>query len=256
MYHVKERLYMTKNGIDISEWQGNINWSSVNTDFCIIRAGYGRVITQKDPNFEAYYAGCKSRGIPCGVYWYSYAKTPAEAAIEADICLQVIKGKQFEYPIYFDVEEQNTFATGKNNVSEIIKAFCSKIEAAGYYAGLYMSASPLNNYVTDEVRKRYTVWVAHYGVSRPSYSGAYDIWQKGSNGRIAGISGDVDVDECYKDFPTIIKNAGLNGFPKPAAKTVQEAAKPATKPTTPAKAKKTVELTIDGKKYKGVLEEV
>jgi GH25 family lysozyme M1 (1,4-beta-N-acetylmuramidase) len=119
-----------------------------------------------------------------------------------------------------------------------------------------MSASPLNNYVTDEVRKRYTVWVAHYGVSRPSYSGAYDIWQKGSNGRIAGISGDVDVDECYKDFPTIIKNAGLNGFPKPAAKTVQEAAKPATKPTTPAKAKKTVELTIDGKKYKGVLEEV
>ena len=236
MYHVKERLYMTKNGIDISQFQDNINWSNVNTDFCIIRAGYGRIITQKDPNFEAYYAGCKSRGI--------------------DVCLQVIKGKQFEYPIYFDVEEQNTFATGKNNVSAIIKAFCSKIEAAGYYAGLYMSASPLNNYVTDEVRKRYTVWVAHYGVSRPSYSGAYDIWQKSSNGKIAGISGNVDLDECYKDFPTIIKNAGLNGFPKPAAKPVQEAAKPATKPTTPAKAKKTVELIIDGKKYKGVLEEV
>ena len=247
---------MTKNGIDISQHQGNINWGDVNTEFCIIRAGYGRELSQKDPKFEEYYAGCKSRGIPCGVYWYSYATTPADAEREANTCLQIIKGKQFEYPIYFDVEEQNAFNTGKNNVSAIIKAFCNKIEAAGYYAGLYMSASPLNNYVTPEVRSRYTVWVAHYGVSRPSYSGKYDIWQKASTGRINGISGNVDLDECYIDFPTIIKNAGLNGFPKPAAKPVQEAAKPAATPTTPAKATKTVELTIDGKKYKGTLTEV
>ena len=247
---------MTKNGIDISQHQGNINWGDVNTDFCIIRAGYGRELSQKDPKFEEYYAGCKARGIPCGVYWYSYATTPADAEREANVCLQVIKGKQFEYPIYFDVEEQNAFNTGKNNVSAIIKAFCNKIEAAGYYAGLYMSASPLNNYVTPEVRSRYTVWVAHYGVSRPSYSGKYDIWQKASTGRINGISGNVDLDECYTDFPTIIKNAGLNGFPKPAAKPVQETAKPAVTPTTPAKATKTVELTIDGKKYKGTLTEV
>ena len=249
---------MTKNGIDISQWQGDVDWKNVNTEFCIIRAGYGRDLSQKDTYFEEYYNGCKSRGIPCGVYWYSYATTVADAEREANTCLQVIKGKQFEYPIYFDVEEQNAFYTGKANVSAMIKAFCNKIEAAGYYAGLYISASPLNTYVDDSVKSRYTIWVAHYGVNKPAYSGAYDIWQKSSSGKISGIGGNVDLDECYKDFPTIIKNAGLNGFPKPAATTtkpVQEAAKPA-ETTQPAKAKKTVELTIDGKKYKGTLEEV
>ena len=55
---------MTKNGIDVSEWQGDINWNSINTDFCIIRAGYGREISQKDKKFEANYNGCKSRNIP------------------------------------------------------------------------------------------------------------------------------------------------------------------------------------------------
>ena len=208
---------MAKNGIDISQWQGNINWDNVKTDFCIIRAGYGKVASQKDPNFEAYYAGCKRRGIPCGIYWYSYAMTPAEAEQEANVCLQIIKGKQFEYPIYFDVEEQKLFATGRANTSAVIRAFLKKVESAGYFVGLYMSASPLNTYVEDDIKKRYAVWVAHYGVSKPSYNGTYGIWQYGSTGRVGGINGDVDVDYAYEDYPTLIKKAGLNGFPKPAA---------------------------------------
>lgn len=239
-----------KNGIDVSQWQGNIDWKNVNTGFCIIRAGYGRVISQKDPKFEEYYNGCKSKGIPCGVYWYSYAKTPAEAAIEADVCLQVIKGKQFEYPIYFDVEEQSLFNTGRANTSAVIRAFLSKVESAGYYVGLYMSASPLNTYVENDIKTRYAIWVAHYGVSKPSYSGAYGIWQKSGTGRVNGINGDVDLDESYVDYPTVIKNAGLNGFPKPATK-------PATTTnnttTTAQPVTKDVEIKIGNDVYVGKL---
>lgn len=241
-------------GIDVSEWQGFIDWSKVkmtDTKFAILRAGYGREITQKDKQFDNNYKGCKAVGMPCGVYWYNYATSEDEARKEAAVCLEIIKGKQFEYPIYYDVEEQKTLALGKDKVSAIIKAFCTEIEKAGYFAGLYMSASPLTTHVSEDVRKRYAVWVAHYGVSKPSYSGSYGIWQNSSNGKVNGITGNVDTDEAYEDYPTIIKNAGLNGYTKPQPT-------PATKPTVqtqPVKAKKKVTITIDDHTYSGLLEE-
>ena len=114
-----------------------------------------------------------------------------------------------------------------------------------------MSASPLTTHVSEDVRKRYAVWVAHYGVSKPSYSGSYGIWQNSSNGKVNGITGNVDTDEAYEDYPAIIKNAGLNGYTKPQPT-------PATKPTVqtqPAKAKKKVTITIDDHTYSGLLEE-
>ena len=226
-----------KNGIDVSRWQGNINWSAVNTDFVIIQAGYGRELSQKDSQFENNYNGCKAKNIPCGIYWYNYAKTPEDAEKEADVCLETIKGRKFEYPIYYDVEEQSVLSLGKAKVSAIIRAFLKKVEAAGYFVGLYMSASPLNNYVEDDIKNRYAVWVAHYGVSKPSYSGSYGIWQKSSTGKVNGINGDVDLNESYADYPAIIKNAGLNGFPKPDDKTVS---------SSPCAG----ELYLNGKKYK------
>ena len=233
---------MIKNGIDVSEWQGDINWPAVKTGFVIIRAGYGREISQKDKKFERNYSGAKSAGIPCGAYWYSYAMSEDEARKEAAVCLEVLKGKQFEYPIYFDVEEQKVFALGKEKVSAIITAFLTEFEKAGYFAGLYMSAYPLKNYVTETVRKRFAVWVANYDVSKPDYSGQYGMWQKSSKGSVSGISGNVDLDECYIDYPTRIKNAGDNGFPKPAA---------------PAPAKKSMKVTIeyDGHTFSGLLTE-
>lgn len=88
-----------KKGIDISYCQKKVDWNKVNADFVIMRAGYGRLATQKDSMFEDHYAGAKKAGIPVGAYWYSYAKTPEEARLEADACIDVIKGKQFEYPI-------------------------------------------------------------------------------------------------------------------------------------------------------------
>lgn len=204
-----------KKGIDVSEWQGTIDWETVRAsgvEFAILRAGYGRVASQKDKTFDANYFGCKAANIPCGAYWYSYATSEDEARQEAATCLDILKYKQLEYPVYYDVEEQRTLGLGKEKVSAVIKAFCDVLEKAGYFAGLYMSAYPLGNLVSEEVRNRYAVWVAHYGVTKPVYSGKYGIWQKCSTGTVPGIAGNVDLNEAYEDYPEIIKAAELNNW--------------------------------------------
>lgn len=224
-------------GIDVSKWQGNsIDFNKVKAagkKFVLLRAGYGKYTSQKDPTFENNYKKAKAAGLYVGVYWYSYAKTVADAAAEANACLAVIKGKQFEMPIYYDFEETSQFAKGKNFCSEAIKTFCNKLEAAGYLAGIYIYRSALQNYVTKEVAEKYELAVAEYG-SKLNYSGSVGVWQyAGNTGRCDGVSGAVDLDKCYKDYPAIIKEKGLNGFTK------QTASKPTTsKPTT---AKKTVD---------------
>lgn len=204
-------------GIDVSKHQGNIDWKKVKNSkqvqFAILRAGYGREISQKDLQFENNYKGCKENGIPCGCYWYSYALSEEEAVKEAKTFLEAVKGKVFEYPVFFDVEENAQFRLGKEKVSAIIRAFLEYVEKQGYWVGLYMSTSYLNGYVEDDIKKRYAVWVAQYG-SSCTYKGQYGIWQKSCKGKIDGISGDVDLNECYVDYPVIIKKSGLNGFGK------------------------------------------
>jgi len=202
------------NGIDISRHQGTINFEQVKKtqNFVIIRAGYGKENSQIDALFESNYTMAKKAGIPVGCYWYSYAVTEEEAEQEAKVFLETIKGKQFDFPVYYDVEEKRTLNLGKSMVSKIIRKFLTTVENAGYFVGLYMSSSPLTDFVEDDIKKRYTIWVAHYGVSKPSYTGNYGIWQKSSSGTVNGISGNVDIDEAYQNFPAIIKEAGLNGF--------------------------------------------
>ena len=213
-------------GIDVSKHQGNVNWSHVKADgvkFAIIRAGYGKQASQKDTQFENNYTGCKSNGVPVGVYWYSYATTPDEARKEAAVCLSVIKGKTFEYPVYFDIEEPSVLVKGKAACTAIAKAFLEAVEQAGYFVGIYSSKVHLENCITEELRARYAVWVAHYGVDKTTYHGQYGIWQKSSTGKVSGIRDNVDMNECYVDYPAAIKKKGLNGF-----KAVQTAAaKPA-----------------------------
>ncbi len=229
------------NGIDVSEHQGAIDWAKVNTGFVIIRSGYGREISQKDKFFEANYSGCKSRSIPCGTYWYSYAVTPEEAAREAQVCLEAIKGKKFEFPVYFDIEEPKTLALGMEKCSAIAESFLNVIEKAGFWAGIYSSKYNLENYITEQIRSRYAVWVAHYGVSKTNYSGKFGIWQKSNTGNVAGISGNVDLDNCYVDYPSEVKAAGLNGYNNP--------------PAAPAKRTKKFTIVEDGVKWSGTLTE-
>lgn len=216
-------MYVRK-GIDVSYSQKNVNWSAVKTsgiEFAILRAGFGREASQKDDLFENNYTGCKSNSIPCGCYWYSYATSADDAVFEAKACIEVLKGRTFEYPIYFDIEELSQLRKGKDFCTSIAKAFLETVEKAGYWVGLYMSKSILDAYMSEELRSRYAVWVAQYN-SSCTYRGKYGIWQYGIVGdeqydtknelKINGITGRCDVDLCYVDYPTLIKKAGLNGF--------------------------------------------
>lgn len=204
---------MTMQGIDVSKWQGAIDWKKVKAsgvEFAIIRAGYGKTV---DLRFSENYAGATAAGLPVGAYWYSYALSTAEAEAEAAACIRAISGKRFEMPIYFDVEEQNQLVKSADFVSGLVTTFCTALERAGYFAGLYMSRSPLQRKITPEVAKRFAIWAAEYN-TRLNYSGAVGMWQKSATGKVNGISGRVDLDECYIDYPSIIKKAGLNGFSK------------------------------------------
>lgn len=201
------------NGIDVSKWQGNINWNEVKAsgvDFVIIRAGFG---VTTDPKFEANYKGATDAGLNVGAYWYSYALSESAAQKEAAECIKAIHGKRFSMPIYFDVEERNQLAKSAVFVSGLITAFCTAMENAGYFAGFYMSRSPLQTRTTAEVRNRFAIWAAEYN-SRLNYAESVGMWQKSSHGKISGIYGDVDLDECYIDYPKIIENGGFNGFSK------------------------------------------
>lgn len=201
-----------RKGIDVSVYQDEIDWDKVkktgNVEFAIIKAGYGKLPTQIDPWFERNYQECKRVGIPVGAYWYSYATTPEEARQEADLFLSTIKGKKFEYPVAYDVEEQRCFG----RADEIVQAFAEKLEAAGYYVALYAYKSALENYFSEQLRQRYDVFLSHVNVKQSDYCGDYGVWQYSWKGNVDGIVGDVDLDYSYKDYPTIIRAAGLNGF--------------------------------------------
>lgn len=215
---------MQKFGIDVSYHQGKIDFSKIKgkVDFVIIRAGYGNALAnpkQVDKCFEDNYAGCKKYGIPCGAYWYSYATSVEDAKKEAESCIAQLKGKKFEYPIYFDLEEKTQFAKGKTVCNKLVQAFCDTLSKAGYYAGLYMSRSPLQTYISKSVAKKYPLWIAEYN-SKCNYDGDYGMWQCSSKGVILGIAGNVDVNYCYVDYPSKIKKAGKNGYKVAAKKSI------------------------------------
>lgn len=212
-------MAVTAKGIDVSKWQGNVDMKKVKAagyTFVILNAGFGKYISQKDPFFEQNYKNAKSAGLGVGVYWYSYAKTVSDAAQEAAVCLQAISGKQFEYPIFYDFEDSTQASLSSSVVSSIINKFCSTVENKGYYVGVYSMVSWLGTKIPSSVCKKYDVWCAHFGVSKPAYSGAYGIWQYTSTGKVNGVTGNCDCNYAYKDYPSAIKNAGLNGFKKPS----------------------------------------
>lgn len=202
-------------GIDVSTFQKDIDWKRVQSDgiqFAMLRSSFGWSGNQIDAYFETNYQKAKEIGMPIGAYHYSYADTVEEAIKEADYCYSVIKGKQFEYPIAFDMEEVDAAKSGKDNVSAIAKAFCKRMESYGYYVCIYANLYWFNNYFTDDVLKKYDVWLAQWSPKYTLTKVPVGIWQYTSSGNVSGISGRTDMNIAYKDYPSIIKNAGLNGF--------------------------------------------
>ena len=208
-------------GIDVSYRQGLIYWEKVKAagiDFAILRAGMGKYIRQKDSRFEQNAFGALSAGLYVGAYWFSYATTPEEARQEAQVCAGVIepyKGK-FDFPVYFDYEYDSERYSKEQGVTPtqelreaLAQAFCEEIEAQGWRAGVYTNNDYLKNRWRLDVLKQWEIWLADY-TGGPDVS--CGMQQTGSTGTVNGISGNVDTDTAFVDYPSLIRNDGWNGF--------------------------------------------
>ena len=235
-------------GIDVSHWQGVIDWLSVKEsgiEFAILKAGGSDDGFYTDSTFEQNYKEAKAVGLPVGAYYFvgSLCTSRADGIADAKRFLEIIKGKSFEYPVFIDLESTNPAA--KAGATEACIGFCETMEAEGYYCGIYASdVSGFAERLDITKLQKFDKWVARYG-SKPQYVKTYGMWQYSSTGTVSGISGGVDMDESYMNYPEIIKGAGLNGFKKP---------EPATEPE-PAKKTIKTSVIIDGKTYTGTLTE-
>lgn len=215
---------MKKILIDVSEHQGVIDWEKVmyHIDGAILRCGYGGDYEdQDDSQFKRNADECTRLGIPFGVYLYSYAKSIQAAQYEADHVLRLIKGYKLAYPVYLDLEQPGT----ENGAVERAHVFGDIIEEAGYWCGVYANLNWWENYLPG--LDRFTKWVAQYN-RVCEYTGSHlDIWQYTSKGSVPGIKGNVDMNECYRDFPAEILGVKVSTpapAPAPAKKTVEELA--------------------------------
>ena len=205
-------------GIDVSKWQKTIDWDAVKStgiDFVILKAGSTKGM---DEYFEFNYLAAKSRGLNVGAYYYTYAMNEAEAAAEAETLVSWIKGKTFEYPIYFDIEDPSQEVLSKETRTNMCIAFNTVLENNGYFAGIYSSKSWLNNSLDRAtLTAKYSIWEASWrnsGQADIDKSADCQMWQYSATGSVDGISGNVDMDVCYVNYPEIIKRVGLNGFSK------------------------------------------
>ena len=208
-------------GIDVSEHQGIINWDKLKgkIDYAILRVGYGSdILSQDDKYFKRNADECTRLKIPFGVYLYSYATTVSQAESEAKHVLRLIKGYKLDYPVYYDLEDENT--TGKQSnttIAQIAQTFCKSLESNGYFVGVYANTYWFNTKLTDKIFNNYVRWVAEYNKSC-NYKGKYHMWQYTSTGRLDGIAGNVDMNYCYEEYSQVIKSKSLNGYEKPIEK--------------------------------------
>ena len=241
-------------GIDISTWQRNINYMELKAqgiDFAIIRCGYGKNPQQKDDMFEKHYAGLKYAGIKVGAYLYSYANTTTGALQESLNCLRFIEGKEFELPIFYDLEDNRTTGNAsKETITKMAKVFCNTIIEKGYQAGIYANLDWFNNKLDINELLEYNIWLAQWN-DKMTANFRVDIWQYTSKGKINGIDGNIDLDECYKNY-------GNNSNEDPIDNKIFEIGKVyalqvdlnvRTGAGTDYRIKKYDELTPDGKKH-------
>ena len=191
---------MALKGIDVSEWQGTIDWRKVAKDgvqFAVIHAGYGRELSQKDKYFERNYAGARAAGIKVGAFWYSYADSVARAEQEARTCLKVLDGKHLDLPVFFDQEyEPGILKLSTKTRTDIVLKFLETIKAAGRPCGLYSSTDFITTKLQANRLTAYPLWIAEYG-SKLHYTGKVWAWQYTDKGRVAGIKGRVDMEHGY-----------------------------------------------------------
>jgi lysozyme len=208
-------------GIDVSHWQNQIDWDSVKSEgieFVILKAGGSDNGFYTDKTFETNYTEARNHGLHVGAYYFVGPKCTSRESGEADAkrFLEIIKGKQFDMPVYIDFEAPN--ASNVSGNTDACIGFCEVMKAAGYYPGIYASdVSGFKNRLDKSKLTAYTWWVARYG-KEPEYAvERKDIWQYSSAGTVKGINANVDMNEAYTDFPSYIAANGLNGYEKRAS---------------------------------------
>lgn len=213
--------------IDLSKHNGTVDFNRVKAsgiDGVILRAGYG--VSTIDERFKEYIKKAKEAKLHIGVYWFGYAYTDVAAEKEAQFCIEVLKPYlgQIDLPVFYDWEYdsynyavKNGVTPNKTSISRWTKIFCSALDKAGYFVGVYGNVDYMNNYYTDEIKTKYTIWIAQWS-SKCTYTGDYGIWQYGAETNkidskyVDGVTGIVDKNYCYVDYPRIIKEKGFNGY--------------------------------------------
>ena len=196
-------------GIDVSAWQGQIDWKTVadyGMDFAILRITEAGNVTDK--YFERNYTECQKYNIPTGVYKYSYAMTITEIQSEARKVVSVLNGRKLQYPIWLDLEHHKQRVLGAENIHNLAEAFREIIVAAGYKFGIYCNVDWYMNVICSHLKK-YDFWIARYPANddgwlqerlRPDFGVG---WQYSSKAKIPGIDGTVDRSVFYKDYKEV-----------------------------------------------------
>lgn len=210
--------------IDLSVWNEINSWKKIanSVDAVILRIGSSSTASKamsEDKKFSKSYASAKDQGIPVGCYYFSAATTTAEARKEANLVLEILKkyNCKLEMPVYYDMETDAQVRLSQSAATAVAKAFCETIEKGGFYCGIYCNKFFARDELHANQLSDYHFWIAQYA-NKCTYEGPYGMWQYSETGSVPGISGDVDLDYCYFDYPNIIKSLGMSGYSKPVEK--------------------------------------
>jgi GH25 family lysozyme M1 (1,4-beta-N-acetylmuramidase)/rubredoxin len=237
-------------GVDTSKWNHDfgtgledpkpLDWEAlkaVGVEFVILKAGSSLGI---DPAFVTDYRDAKAAGLQVGAYFYTYSTTPEDTLADAEMLLSWLEGKQFELPIYFDMEETSMMSLGGELLTELCRTFVTRLQEAGYYAALYTNTEWLYNLLdTDWVKEKLDVWYARYTVALPEGQDGFTMadtdfpwkdgtaykpgetdrrfgmWQYTDSGTVEGFRYKFDFNCAFKDYGAIMTRWGLNGFGRP-----------------------------------------
>ncbi len=205
-------------GIDVSKWNGDLDFEAIKAagfDFVILKAGS---IVGKDDKFEENYTAAKAAGLDVGAYFYCYAKNLDEIDEEAELFLSWLDGKQFEYPVYLDIEDPSQVELGSSLLTNMCVRFIEKLHTEGYFCGIYVNNNWLMNLLdTERITTYFDVWYARYKTEDIEVWGEdwidrLAMWQYTDAGVIGEHEYPFDMNLVYRDYPTLIKEWGYNGF--------------------------------------------
>lgn len=197
-------------GIDVSQWQGDIAWDKVKksgVQFAMLRAASS---THLDSKFIRNIESALAQGIPCGVYLYSYASTPAEALTEAEFLMETVHPYTLQYPVAFDIEDITQHHLTNAQRTDLVDTFCRRVAQEKYRPAVYTSLSWFNTMLELPRLVAYDKWIAQWDVPKCGFDGSVQLWQNSSRGRVDGIQGDVDTNLCYFDYSAISQKPVAN----------------------------------------------